>query len=307
MLKLRDLIDIHDGDEFEKTCCKLLELKYGATSFQEIPAIDQGDFGLDGYTFEPEAFQCYAPEKLYTTEVLYEKQRDKITADIVKFIKNEKKLKKLIGDKKFKRWVFLTPMFDSKRLNLHAGNKTKEVLEKKLSHVADDFQIVLKDADSFFKTEIETFRSKTRRFLNITNPEIESNEIVNWKDNNTTLTETLSGKLSKLGMDEDTLNNCINLHIKYYLALDKIMKEAFDKNKEVYDEIVNSFTAKTRSIEMRSSMKEVQKLGDINNDLIELETMLKEKLNEFIRPEIREHLKICKISDWLIMCPLDFK
>src|SRR5690606_24941375 len=114
------------------------------------------------------------------------------------------------------------------------------------------------------------------------NPEVDSNEVVNWKDNNTALTETLSRKLSKLGMDEDTLNRCINLHIEYYLALDKIMKETFDKNKEVYDEIVKSFSAKTRSIEMRSSMNEVQKLGDISDDLAQLEVMLKEKLDEFI-------------------------
>jgi len=307
MLKLRDIIDIHNGDEFEKMCRKLLELMYGATSFQEIPATDQGDFGLDGYTFEPEAFQCYAPEKLYTTEELYNKQRDKITADIVKFIKNEKKLKELVGDKKFKKWVFLTPTFDSKRLNVHAGKKTKEVLGKKLAHVANDFQIVLKEADNFFRTEIETYRNKTRRFLNITNPEIAGSEVINWQDNNTTLTETLRRKLSKLGMDDDSLNRCINLHIKYYLALNKIMKETFKKNEDVYNEIVQAFAAKTRSIEMKSSMNEVKKLDDIRYDLDQLEMMLKEKLDGFIKPEIREHLKTCKISDWLIMCPLDFK
>jgi hypothetical protein len=305
--KLKDLIEIHDGKKFEDTCVKLLEIKYGATDFQEIPALDQGDLGLDGYNFTPEAFQCYAPEKTYTTSKLYEKQRDKITADINKFINNEKQLKKLIGNKVFEKWIFLTPNFDSKRLNLHAGVKTKEVLDKNLSHVSKDFQIVIKLADSFFENEIDIYKQKTRKYLNIENPVIDQSIIVDWKTSNTGFAETLSRKLSKLGLDDDMLNKCINLNIENYLALDMMMKETFEKNKDVFEDIVKSLDAKTRAIELKSSMGQVKTIADIEVDLGQLEEILKEKLNDFIKPEIREILKTCKISDWLIKCPLDFK
>ena len=86
-----------DGDSWEKFCQVCFKLKYEVDGYQEIPAW-QGDFGIEGFTRTGTLFQCYCPDEDYSGDELYEKQRDKITEDLNKLIKNEVPLKILILD-----------------------------------------------------------------------------------------------------------------------------------------------------------------------------------------------------------------
>lgn len=307
--ELKELIDIYDGDEFEQICCKLIGMKYGEINFQEIPATHKGDLGLDGYSFASEyvAYQCYAPNKLYTTQDLYEHQRDKMSADINKFIKNSKDIQKLINPNKFKRWVFLTPLFESKLLNQHANKKTQEVLKANLPYVDKDFKIIIKTPDEFLSTEIDIYKNQIRSYLHITNPTVDSKDVVDWQRNHTGLVTALTVKLQKIGLTGTDLNDSIDLNVRYYLMLQKTLNEVLQSNKDIYDDLLGILESKTKSIEYSSKMKQVSKISDISGELTDLSASLTERLGDYIKPEIRNELATFKIADWLVRCPLDFK
>lgn len=80
--------------------------------------------------------------------------RDKLTTDIEKLKKNANRLKAL-GVPPVVEWHFNIPEYRDARILAHAESKRREVLKSKkdnpsdYTHIADDFQIVIKTAEDF--------------------------------------------------------------------------------------------------------------------------------------------------------------
>lgn len=147
-----------NGKNWEDLCQLVFKVKHGDEGYQHMPA-DPGDFGLEGFTITSGiGFQCYCPEKNYESQKLYEAQRDKITRDLGKLKDNEDAIKTRIGDTKLGKWYFVTPIIDKHALLEHVRNKEKEVRDWKLSILADDFEIHLRDID-FYIQEIHQVQS----------------------------------------------------------------------------------------------------------------------------------------------------
>lgn len=74
-----------DGPSWEQHCLKLLRLRYKAPGqFEYVPSSDQGDLGIEGFSHDGCAYQCYAPEGPLPIKDRYERQRDKLTEDLAK-------------------------------------------------------------------------------------------------------------------------------------------------------------------------------------------------------------------------------
>src|SRR5580704_2897009 len=127
----------------------LLRLHYGPGQFVDVPAKHGGDFGIEGFSRDGCAYQCYAAEEPLATNDLYEKQRDKITMDLFKFVKNRLHLIKLFTTTKISRWILMVPRFESTRLIQHAGKKAEEVRASNLPYVVVDFQVCVETDDLF--------------------------------------------------------------------------------------------------------------------------------------------------------------
>ena len=89
-----------DGDSWERLCNACYRDRYKEFHYTEIPAAYQGDAGIEGFTTNGIVTQCYAPEKEFTDNELYNHLRDKMTADI-------NKLKKLSIAIALLSWGFL--------------------------------------------------------------------------------------------------------------------------------------------------------------------------------------------------------
>jgi hypothetical protein len=79
----------HLGDQREEHVVELVE----------VPDDDRGDAGLEAFSMSGCAYQCYAPEgEPLTMTQRYNKQRDKMTADVGKFIANTAKIQAWLLD-----------------------------------------------------------------------------------------------------------------------------------------------------------------------------------------------------------------
>lgn len=67
------------GNEWEDLCVRCYRIRYQKDNYTEIPAIQGGDAGIEGFTNKGVVHQCYCPEREYTDDQLYEHQRDKLT------------------------------------------------------------------------------------------------------------------------------------------------------------------------------------------------------------------------------------
>src|SRR5262245_25188814 len=97
------------GDEWQDLCLRVLHEHHGAGELIEVPDDDRGDGGLEAFSLDGCAYQCYAPEnEPLSAKLRYEKQRDKMTKDVGKFIGNAAKIEALVPEGvKIRRWILL--------------------------------------------------------------------------------------------------------------------------------------------------------------------------------------------------------
>lgn len=153
-----------NGSTWEGLCQQVFKRKYQAECYQQMPA-SPGDFGIEGYTSDTGwAFQCYCPDKHYERTELYEKQRDKITADLRKLKDYVSELQARLGSTKISRWVFVTPEIDRNALLAHAKTKEMEVRGWKLPILTGDFTVLLHDGDHYL-VEINEVRAASGEAL----------------------------------------------------------------------------------------------------------------------------------------------
>lgn len=141
------LIGPMDGDKWESLIQAVFKRKYD--TYQEMLA-SPGDFGIEGFVLnEGIAIQCYCPDRQYDTATLYDKQRDKITADLKKLETYEKEIIARIGPSKIKKWIFITPEISKNDLHAHARTKEVEMKHKNLTLLDDTFTILIYDIDFY--------------------------------------------------------------------------------------------------------------------------------------------------------------
>ncbi|WP_076905464.1 hypothetical protein [Burkholderia pseudomallei] len=147
-----------DGPSWERMCRAAFVLKYG-DRYQHMPA-SPGDYGIEGWTADGHAFQCYCPEKNYTQSELHDAVRDKITTDIPKLRRYEKEIKARIGDTRIHSWLFVTPVIPHNDIHKHARKKEAEAREWACSILDSNFSIFIQDAEHYATQFEESRRSQ---------------------------------------------------------------------------------------------------------------------------------------------------
>lgn len=295
-----------DGGEWEDYIQLLLKRHHGVGNYQEVPAKHGGDFGIDGYSTNGCAYQCYAAQEPCTTKQRYEAQRNKITNDIGKFINNKPDLVKLFGSTTIHRWVLLVPTYDSALLMQHASKKSEEVLQAKLPYVSSDFKIII-DTDSCFEKEINELTNAGVLEIDMEGLESEVEGRETWLESNEGLVNVLHTKSKKIS----TLSSEVKLEEFKYLIVDHYLRGQnllSNFNKKFPDIYAKLNTCK------RTYEKHLHTMSLIEDN--PANQCLKDTLREYtgelgksvpnLPTEAIKTLTWEAISDWLMRCPLDF-
>lgn len=148
----------HDGASWEALCQMVFKQKFLSDGYQAVEA-SPGDYGLEGITLHTGlAFQCYCPDKLYTSQKLTQKIRQKINDDLNKLKLYQSQVVTLLGDTKLKRWYFVTPGIPNKSLLSHARKKQNEVRAWGLPFIDSTFSVELHDGE-FYANEIAAIQA----------------------------------------------------------------------------------------------------------------------------------------------------
>jgi hypothetical protein len=168
------------GHAWDAATKRWLTLKY-PNDFQSVPATDKGDAGIEGYCIsEREVFQSYAPLAMLDTKTMYEKQRDKLTEDTGKFVRNRTRLEKILPKGfRVRRYEFLVPELRSSDLLAHANKKAEEVRNANLPYVDPEFAILVRDK-SYFEPQIVQESNLLLVRLHLENRDVTTEEITDW-------------------------------------------------------------------------------------------------------------------------------
>ena len=86
-----------DAGEWQGYARRLVQRRHGAVNVQSVPDEVQGDCGVEFYTLDGTAYQCYAPEKTSSVKAAASGMKAKAGRDLGKLAKYRDKLGQIFG------------------------------------------------------------------------------------------------------------------------------------------------------------------------------------------------------------------
>lgn len=292
--------------EWESHANNLLRTRYRQLKADYIPIPDQdgGDGGIEGFSLDGYVYQMYCPQDVTSISSLKEKQRDKITGDINKFINNKTKMKGFFGDLKIIRWVLVVPEHKTKDIVTHATKKTAEVKAANLNYVDNNNFRVLIWSQEEFKIEEAELLSAGMAVLKLEPIDVIATQIEKYQYETSEFSENMTRKLNKLSSNPLKVKKGQDRLTKNAIISQNMMSELKQEYGEYYEKI-NSIVIKREEqldIEALDAEPETQKISyQINT--------LKKQLNESckLHTENLDTISNGTVADWLMNCTLDFE
>ena len=317
MSRILNLIEGYmDGDAWEDLCVRCYRMKYQGEHYVAIPAVHKGDAGIEGYTKSGIVHQCYCPERSYSDNELYSHQRDKLSADIKKLIENAPRMKAL-GIPLIHEWHFNVPEYKDSRILAHATAKQAEVLSEKsknpsaCSHIADDFQIIIKIAEDLAPEISNILRTTiTNNRLNLA---VQHSSSPDWTKCDSTKVENIRRKIKAvMHIDDDSdpaLNRVIGLYVDYYISGMENMSNLRIGFPEIYEDLYRLEQSFKNEVSIRTLMNTDHSMNQsvfttILSDFGEkLEKEFSTIFNQASISEVKQDL----IASWLADCSMEFR
>lgn len=317
MSRILNLIEGYmDGDAWEDLCVRCYRMKYQGEHYVAIPAVHKGDAGIEGYTKSGIVHQCYCPERSYSDNELYSHQRDKLSADIKKLIENAPRMKAL-GIPLIHEWHFNIPEYKDSRILAHATAKQAEVLSEKsknpsaCSHIADDFQIIIKIAEDLAPEISNILRTTiTNNRLNLA---VQHSSSPDWTKCDSTKVENIRRKIKAvMHIDDDSdpaLNRVIGLYVDYYISGMENMSNLRIGFPEIYEDLYRLEQIFKNEVSIRTLMNTDHSMNQsvfttILSDFGEkLEKEFSTIFNQASISEVKQDL----IASWLADCSMEFR
>ena len=299
---MRTILGQMDGNMWEDYCQKLLQMRY--EDYQKVPAQFGGDYGIEGFTRSGIVFQCYCPDDDPSGRDLYEKQRDKITTDIKKLVKNASAISAL-GAGTIMEWHFLTPRYNSRYLVSHCRTKESEVQSKSLETVHGEFTIYLKTEDDYIpERQIYLGTGGLRVQPSGEEPPLGELEKLLTSDNEIVL--NIKTKLEKLALPSRQRTDLIIQSVKGYIVGKYELQILNEKFPSTYESVVQLKSATESQLPMRMLSCSDNHGTILHKILQEYEDKLSTDFSGSLSSALIKRLSTEAISDWLGRCRLNF-
>jgi hypothetical protein len=294
------------GEAWQEEALSLLRFRHRQDSFQPVPDRHGGDLGLEAFTRNGFAYQCYAVLEPATVKQRYEKQRDKVTRDIGKFIENRSELEQLLRGFPIRRWCLVVPFYDSANLAVFCAEKSREVIQENLPYVANDFAIDLIDAANL------SFEKNALVNVGIGHVETAlavptSETLDDWVSHNDPLVSQLDGKVSRMrGLSDDDKRAFRNAVLKHYVQGQNVREQLREAFLPLLEQAEQTKREKENFLQAQTMLLRGEPTDIIQQTLEDYRNRLRESVIG-LGPSTREALAWEAISDWLLRCPLDFR
>lgn len=292
-----------DGKEWQNHCLAILRLHHGAHELHEVPDRHGGDLGLEAYSTNGCAYQCYAALEPLPTGTLYENQRDKLTEDLAKLKKNQREIARLFGSIKIRRYTFMVHRHDSHKLVQHGSSKVAEVIGWDLSFIADDFDIVVL-TDGAFPRERASLLDLPAPLMQIDAEIPESVE--SWGLQNVGLLATVDKKLSAILKNSNSRQRYSDALVKAYLEGENYLSKMRDRYPDQWQAASRCRSDKENYLVLEYALTlEQPKSTHVDEIASDLAAELTSAVPA-IGAQLAKKISWASVADWLMRCPLDF-
>jgi hypothetical protein len=291
-------------DDWEAFSLSLLQSRHGALNIHKIPADHKGDFGIDYYcTVEVVAYQCYAAQEPIDIATRAARQKKKITEDIGKLVSNADEISKLFLGCPIKHWILLTPMHDSKELNLHCSKKTIEIRKQKCAHLDGCFEVGINDRDSFAPAAVEAIMAAFATVaLNVPQPTPE--EMSQWQAGSPDLLANASHKLMKR-VGSSQIQAPLAEAVRFFLEGNAILDALRSSSPDLHEKVMHAVASRYRRLNFTGPQGGPAPGAILNTEIDNLIAAIKAAAPNLSHGNA-DQIALGSVSEWIMRCPLDF-
>lgn len=296
------------GRQWQEYCRSLLGARYTDHQIQFIPDRAGGDGGLEAYLFDGVGYQCYAPDEVTSTQALLEAQKKKIRDDTRRLTADPVGTGRLLGGIVLRRWVLLTPEFDSRELVEYARAKSKRIREAvpRPAWCTPDLEIVVA-TDAEFAAERAALVGQLATDLRLDLPAVTEEDAYRSVGDGQarTLTEKLLGDPSLAASPEDLANYRSELLISWVRGAAQLESLRI-QYEELHAAVHATCESARRTIRLRTSGGALDGTDMLPTVADRLAQSIKSAAPG-VSLDLCEELAWSTVAGWLVDCPLRFK
>ena len=293
------------SDEWQQLIVSLLSMKFPVGDFVPIPDKVGGDCGLEGFTRDGTAFQCYAAEEPVNSHDLTIKQKAKVTRDIGKLSQYKDTLIKILGPTVLKKWVLVVPRWDDKSLLSHAEEKLSAIRSQGIPFIDPSIVPGICTGDEF-RTEREQLLRQGADSLRIAGRPVREADVGDWAQSNDALAGTLYEKtLVICRQDAAAARQLRDESIRHYLEGQNALAQLAERFPSLHEGVSQIKTDKENFLATESLTTSALPPDHFRSTCAELESDLRNNFKGLDPFTVRQLVQGA-VADWLLRCPLQF-
>ncbi|QWG23225.1 hypothetical protein KMZ93_25370 [Bradyrhizobium sediminis] len=297
-------VQVWNPDDWEVFALSLLQSRHGALDVHKIPAAHKGDFGIDYYcTTQAVAYQCYVAQEPIDIVTRADRQKKKITTDIGKIVSNASEVSKLFMGVPIKHWILLTPVHDSKDVNLHCAKKTLEIRKLNCAHLDGHFEIDIHDQKSFPVAAVAAgISALTKVTLDVPHPTAQ--EMTLWQAGSPSLLANATHKLMKRA-GPDKIQEVVAEAVRSFLQGNAILDALRSTAPDLHERVIASVALRSRRLSFAGPQGGPGPGSILNAEIENLIAAIKGAATN-LSDDNAERIALGAVAEWIMRCPLDF-
>lgn len=294
------------GDDFEVFFWGLLRRKYPQQALVYLPAQMGGDYGLEGFSTDGIAYQCYADQDSLSLRARTDKQKKKLYDDTVKLNTYASKIEAVLGGLTISHYFLCVPQYHAAELVKYAEVRADAVRKFGLDWIADEFAIRIKTPEDY-PTEMQAALFDRATKSTLPPAKIGGEEIEAFADDSPHLALTLASKLGQLKAHHPTadVGALQKQFIKAFLDKEQLLAHLRE-----WPETLEAIEVQRQ---MRQELLETESALDLDTPPARLKALLVDYSAQLkdscagITTIDASRLARGQAGEWLMRCPMSFR
>lgn len=297
-------VQVWNPDDWELFALNLLQGRHGPLHVQKIPAAHKGDYGIDYYcTRDCAAYQCYAVEEPIDIATRAERQKKKITADIAKLLRNHVEIAKMFHGVPIRHWVLITPLHDSKEVNLHCAKKTKDLRDVGCAALDPAIEVMIQDP-SIFPSDVVAMGMSALSKVTLSIPMPSHAELATWVAGSSDLLANAMQKLKKRA-PADQLDDVVAEAVRSFLQGNALLDALRNGSPDLHEKVTSAIRSRSRRLQF-AGPQPGGSAGEILHAELDALITAMQVAAPSLSAENAEQIAYGAICEWIMRCPLDF-
>lgn len=292
------------GEDFEEMCWGLLRRRYSIPNLVRLPATVGGDRGIEGFSKDGIAYQCYADRDSLTLRHRTDKQKQKLTRDTAKLKKYATDLEAILDGLLIENYVLMVPQFHATELVAHAVRRAKSVRDFGLSFIGANFAISIKVPQDY-PAELKAAEIDGAASPLLPDPAVGEADVELFGDRKPDLISVLDGKLESLEEDSPARRVLRDELVRSFLVKEELMGGLRDWP-ETWEAVERRRQLRQEALKLQNQLDQSDPNERITALIDSYQADLKENVAGLPDPDA-QRIASGQVGDWLMRCPLSFR